>query len=57
MDAMAVPVTGALGSAGKAFHNIYIWDKNMGNLVKILEGPKEGLEDLCVRIRPASWLT
>ncbi|KAG2186066.1 hypothetical protein INT43_002504 [Umbelopsis isabellina] len=34
------------GSAHKAEHNIYIWDKNMGNLVKILEGPKEPLDDL-----------
>lgn len=36
------------GSAHKAEHNIYIWDKNMGNLVKILEGPKEPLDDLTV---------
>ncbi|KAI7862490.1 Set1 complex component swd1 [Spinellus fusiger] len=34
------------GSGHKAEHNIYIWDKNMGNLVKILEGPKEPLDDL-----------
>ncbi|KAI8371652.1 WD40-repeat-containing domain protein [Radiomyces spectabilis] len=34
------------GSAHKAEHNIYIWDKNIGNLVKILEGPKEPLDDL-----------
>jgi COMPASS component SWD1 len=38
----------SLGSAHKAEHNIYIWDKNMGNLVKILEGPKEPLDDLTV---------
>lgn len=36
------------GSGHKAEHNIYIWDKNMGNLVKILEGPKEPLDDLAV---------
>ncbi|KAG0309512.1 hypothetical protein BGZ98_001655 [Dissophora globulifera] len=34
------------GSAHQAQHNIYIWDKIGGNLVKILEGPKEPLEDL-----------
>ncbi|KAG0057401.1 hypothetical protein BGZ83_010860 [Gryganskiella cystojenkinii] len=34
------------GSAHQAEHNIYIWDKIGGNLVKILEGPKEPLEDL-----------
>ncbi|KAI8149001.1 WD40-repeat-containing domain protein [Fennellomyces sp. T-0311] len=34
------------GSGHKAEHNIYIWDKNIGNLVKILEGPKEPLDDL-----------
>lgn len=34
------------GSGHKAEHNIYIWDKNMGNLVKILEGPKEPLDDI-----------
>ncbi|KAI9146419.1 WD40-repeat-containing domain protein [Paraphysoderma sedebokerense] len=35
------------GSVSRAQHSIYIWDKNLGNLVKILEGPKEGLADLC----------
>ncbi|KAI8977098.1 WD40-repeat-containing domain protein [Mycotypha africana] len=34
------------GSGHRAEHNIYIWDKDMGNLVKILEGPKEPLDDL-----------
>ncbi|KAF9375766.1 hypothetical protein CPC16_000545 [Podila verticillata] len=34
------------GSAHQAEHNIYIWDKVGGNLVKILEGPKEPLEDV-----------
>ncbi|KAI9482771.1 MAG: retinoblastoma-binding protein-like protein 5 [Benjaminiella poitrasii] len=34
------------GSGHKAEHNIYIWDKSMGNLVKILEGPKEPLDDI-----------
>ncbi|ORX82313.1 WD40 repeat-like protein [Basidiobolus meristosporus CBS 931.73] len=33
-------------SAHKAEHNIYVWDKNMANLVKILEGPKEPIRDL-----------
>ncbi|KAF9286871.1 hypothetical protein BGZ68_002485 [Mortierella alpina] len=41
------------GSAHQAEHNIYIWDKIGGNLVKILEGPKEPLEDLAWHpIRP-----
>ncbi|KAI8983127.1 WD40-repeat-containing domain protein [Pilobolus umbonatus] len=39
------------GSGHKAEHNIYIWDKNMGNLVKILEGPKEPLDDIAVTIK------
>ncbi|CAO3625363.1 unnamed protein product [Cunninghamella blakesleeana] len=34
------------GSGHKAEHNIYIWDKKIGNLVKILEGPNEPLDDL-----------
>ncbi|KAF8941462.1 hypothetical protein BGZ58_008737 [Dissophora ornata] len=41
------------GSAHQAEHNIYIWDKSGGNLVKILEGPKEPLEDIAWHpIRP-----
>ena len=39
----------SIGSGHKAEHNIYIWDKNIGNLVKILEGPKEPLDDLSVK--------
>ncbi|KAH9266510.1 hypothetical protein BASA83_010494 [Batrachochytrium salamandrivorans] len=37
-------VVGALSSSQK--HNIFIWDKVMGNLVKMLEGPREGLVDM-----------
>ncbi|KAJ8328969.1 chromatin binding protein [Batrachochytrium dendrobatidis] len=37
-------VVGALSSSQK--HNIFIWDKTMGNLVKMLEGPREGLVDM-----------
>eukprot|EP01018_Ginkgo_biloba_P014802 Gb_30454 [translate_table: standard] len=33
------------GWASKGEHKIYIWDR-LGQLVKILEGPKEGLADL-----------
>lgn len=40
----------ATGSGHKAEHNIYIWDKKMGNLLKILEGPKEPLDDLTVSV-------
>ena len=36
------------GSTAQAGHHIYIWDKNMGNLIKILEGPKDGLLDVTV---------
>ena len=34
------------GSAQKSQHNIYIWNKEMGQLEKTLEGPKEGIMDL-----------
>jgi COMPASS component SWD1 len=34
------------GSADKAEHHIYIWDREHGNLVKSIEGPKEGILDL-----------
>eukprot|EP00051_Salpingoeca_urceolata_P010898 m.133877 g.133877 ORF g.133877 m.133877 type:complete len:529 (-) comp16899_c0_seq1:13-1599(-) len=34
------------GAAQQAQHHIYIWDRASGNLVKILEGPKEGLVDV-----------
>ncbi|POY74570.1 hypothetical protein BMF94_2331, partial [Rhodotorula taiwanensis] len=34
-------------SAGnKGAHNIYIWDRETGTLVKILEGPKDSCEDV-----------
>jgi len=38
------------GSAQKAEHNIYIWNRTYGQLLKILEGPKEGIMDLMVKI-------
>lgn len=38
-----------LGGAGhKSSHNIYVWDRASGGLMKILEGPKDPLEDLDV---------
>ena len=38
-----------IGGAGhKAAHQIYIWDRANGSLAKILEGPKDSLEDLDV---------
>ncbi|KAJ3211680.1 hypothetical protein HDU67_004359 [Dinochytrium kinnereticum] len=33
------------GAASKHEHNIFIWDKDTGSLVKILEGPRQGLLD------------
>ncbi|GBG71907.1 hypothetical protein CBR_g10843 [Chara braunii] len=33
-------------SALKAEHKIHIWNRNFGQLVRILEGPKEGILDL-----------
>ncbi|KAM0752903.1 WD40 repeat-like protein [Meredithblackwellia eburnea MCA 4105] len=36
-----------IGGAGhKGSHNIYVWDRESGGLLKILEGPKDPLEDL-----------
>lgn len=33
------------GSSNKMGHNVFIWDKDSGVLVKVLEGPKEPLLD------------
>jgi len=33
-------------SAQKSNHNIYIWNRDEGGLLKSLEGPKEGIHDL-----------
>ncbi|CAM6103030.1 unnamed protein product [Calypogeia fissa] len=33
-------------SANKGEHKIHIWNRNFGQLARILEGPKEGLSDL-----------
>src|SRR4051812_6922351 len=38
------------GSAQKSQHNIYIWNREEGQLIKTLEGPKEGIMDLVVGI-------
>ncbi|KWU47190.1 WD40 repeat-like protein [Rhodotorula sp. JG-1b] len=38
------PWNGCAGNKGA--HNIYIWDRETGTLVKILEGPKDSCEDL-----------
>lgn len=45
---MGVELTGA---GNKGAHNIYIWDRETGTLVKILEGPKDSCEDLDVSLR------
>ncbi|BGP55776.1 chromatin binding protein [Rhodotorula sphaerocarpa] len=34
------------GAGNKGAHNIYIWDRETGTLVKILEGPKDSCEDI-----------
>ncbi|SGY21330.1 BQ5605_C016g08223 [Microbotryum silenes-dioicae] len=34
------------GAGHKGAHNIYIWDSDSGGLLKILEGPKDPLEDV-----------
>lgn len=34
------------GSAQEAQHHIYVWDREKGTLVRMLEGPKEGLLDV-----------
>ena len=35
-----------MGGAGyKQAHNVFIWDRAFGNLVKVLEGPKQSLVD------------
>ncbi|SCV72121.1 BQ2448_4815 [Microbotryum intermedium] len=44
-----------IGGAGhKGAHNIYMWDADSGGLLKILEGPKDPLEDLDVSTPPDS---
>ena len=37
------------GSAERAEHKIYIWDRENGSIVKTLEGQKEGILHLAVR--------
>lgn len=37
------------GADNNGSHNIYIWDRTAGSLIKILEGPKDPLSDLHVR--------
>lgn len=44
-----IPYATTSGAGHKASHNIYMWDRDSGGLVKILEGPKDPLEDLDVR--------
>lgn len=36
----------AAATAGKSEHKIYIWNRTFGNLVSILSGPKEGIENI-----------
>jgi len=37
-------------STVKAAHDIYVWERAMGSLIKILEGPKEELIDVDVSL-------
>ena len=35
-----------MGGAGhKMAHNVFVWDRESGTLVKVMEGPKESLID------------
>lgn len=35
-----------MGGAGhKMAHNVFVWDRESGTLVKVMEGPKESLVD------------
>lgn len=38
-----------VASTVKAAHDIYIWERAVGSLIKILEGPKEELIDVDVQ--------
>ena len=38
------------GAAHKAAHNVFIWDRESGVLIKVLEGPRDSLGDCHVRI-------
>ena len=38
-------------STVKAAHDIYVWERAMGSLIKILEGPKEELIDVDVSLQ------
>jgi COMPASS component SWD1 len=40
----------SIGAALKAAHTIYVWDHETGTLDKILEGPREPLQDVHVSI-------
>jgi COMPASS component SWD1 len=43
------------GAAHKAAHNVFVWDRESGVLVKVLEGPRESLGD-CHVCRLELWL-
>ena len=38
------------GAAHKAAHNVFVWDRESGVLVKVLEGPRDSLGDCHVRL-------
>jgi COMPASS component SWD1 len=40
-----------MGGAGiKTSHHIYVWDRSTGVLIKVLEGPKDALDDCDVSL-------
>ena len=46
-----------MGGAGhKMAHNVFIWDRGFGTLVKVLEGPRESLVDSDVSYPLFSYL-
>lgn len=45
------------GIEHRAEHNIYVWDKHTGSLIKMLTGPNELLEDLAVHPLRAIYAT